>query len=133
MPPTSTSEGDLQRFATALLQSLEPIETFARRFYLGVGAVTVAFGITHGLKGWSAGCSESARGFLLALCVSLAVFVAASAVGCLLGFLFGIPRSQRPEATGGVLAPKESRRSDASAAQSVRWFISNTSLEDISD
>lgn len=56
------------------------------------------------------------------------VALAAFGVGGLIGFLFGLPRAQRPE-----LRPKSpSAASDASAADQPR-YVPNTNLEDVAD
>lgn len=89
--------------------------------------------------------------FLLAAGVSFIVAIAAAVVGCLLGFLFGIPRSlQRgqqilsiqtssPGATGhqtqpvGQPQPNEQTTPTEPAPTGGSPFLTNTSLEEISD
>jgi multisubunit Na+/H+ antiporter MnhC subunit len=80
------------------LARLDPIEKFAKWFYLGLAVLIVFFAISAAAKFGIPGAAESewkeaAGEFLLAAGVSFVVAIAAAAVGCLLGFLFGIPRS----------------------------------------
>jgi hypothetical protein len=83
------------KVAASVLERLYPIENFAKWFYLGL-AVLIAFFATS-VAATSApsgqGWWNAAGNFLLAAGVSFVVAIAAAAVGCLLGFLFGIPRS----------------------------------------
>jgi tetratricopeptide (TPR) repeat protein len=122
LQPGSPTAADTE-FVQAVLSRLQPIETFARRFYCFLGIVIVVISIAIGV--------DSDRIFasaFLMLGVSLAVAAAATMVGALLGFLFGIPRSlqQRP-----AVAPAAA---DASQTPSDKTrLLSNTSVEEISD
>ena len=82
-------------FAESAEQRLYTIERFAKWFYLGQGVLIVLFAIsvaaTSGRSGW-----KVTGELLIAVACSFVVAVAAAAVGCLLGFLFGIPKLQQP-------------------------------------
>ncbi len=133
----STNETEIERYIARVMKSLEPIESFAKFFYLGLLALVLLFSIAVGVQACIANTGRSGfEVFLLAGGVSLIVVTAATAVGCLLGFLFGIPRSlqgnrtqpgdNRPSAQGSVEQPRD-------AASVARSFMNNTSLEEISD
>jgi tetratricopeptide (TPR) repeat protein len=121
------------RLAQRVRDSLAPIEGFAKAFYLFLVGLIVVFSI--------ATCSISTAAldggtiFLVTLATSLVVAAASSGVGCMLGFLFGIPRSLQgklPVHDNPVPGTQTSiSRVPTSAA--TRAFLSNTSLEEISD
>jgi hypothetical protein len=74
---------------------------------------------------------DGGRPFALAISVSLVVFFAASALGCFLGFLFGIPRSlQRASSAANA---GDTNNAERRQAANSRPFVTNTSLEDVSD
>jgi tetratricopeptide (TPR) repeat protein len=125
----SRSTGDVAEFVQAVLARLAPIETFAKWFYLSLGTSVFLMGIAIG-----AGSARFFTTVLLSWSVSLAVAFAATMVGALLGFLFGIPRSLQQEASNppatGDTGQQQGGKSKLPALQAFR---SNTSLEEISD
>lgn len=132
----STNEDDIERYIARVMKSLNPIENFSRYFYLGLLLLIFLFSIAVSVQ-TGAETQNSFKVFLLAAGTSLIVVTAATAVGCLLGFLFGIPRSLQ----GGALMrpvdaqsdPAASPEQSRTAASVARAFMSNTSLEEISD
>jgi tetratricopeptide (TPR) repeat protein len=130
-------ETDSQRFVETVLARLKPIEKFAKWFYIFLLTVIVLVGIAMGTgtSDCKVACPFSAK-IVLTWGVSLTVAGASTAVGCLLGFLFGIPRSlqQRnvPPANTGQTAQQPSD-ADKSPLTGTQAFRSNTSLEEISD
>ncbi len=121
------------RLAERVRDSLKPIEGFAKIFYLFLFVLIVVFGIatcsisTAPLDGWTI--------FLVTIATSLVVAAAASGVGCMLGFLFGIPRSLQGKlpTTDAALVSTEGPVAKLPTPASTRAFLSNTSLEEISD
>lgn len=128
----AANENEVGRYIIRVMGSLKPIETFAWYFYLGLAALIGLFSLAIGVQVTVAKqLAEGFQAFLLTGGVSLVVVTAATSVGCLLGFLFGIPRSLQGSApTAGADAGAAEPRSSASVA---RAFMSNTSLEEISD
>lgn len=136
MPTNGANGTDVGRYIVRVMTSLEPIETFARYFYSVLLVFIALFAFALGIQAYAAD-NGGFKVFLLAFGTSLVVSAAATAVGCLLGFLFGIPRSlqgsapvrssePRPSAAGSPDQPR-------TAASVARAFMSNTSLEEISD
>jgi tetratricopeptide (TPR) repeat protein len=126
----SGGTGDGAEFVQAVLARLKPIETFARWFYILLGATIILVGVAIS----ASGPTFSFANMLLSWSVSLAVVVASTTVGALLGFLFGIPRSlqQQPPnspagSDGGQTAAEKSKLAG------IQAFRNNTSLEEISD
>jgi hypothetical protein len=77
--------------ATAVLKRLYPIERFAQFFYLGLAVLILFFAMSVAAtskNGW-----QTASDFLHVAGCSFLVASAAATVGCLIGFLFGIPRT----------------------------------------
>jgi tetratricopeptide (TPR) repeat protein len=133
--------GDGQKFVETVLARLKPIETFARWFCVFLFAVIILVGVAIGIgkADCSASCEISAK-IILTWSVSLTVAGASTAVGCLLGFLFGIPRSlqQRtiaaPANSGSKPpTPEAAPAADSTEVTGTQAFRSNTSLEEISD
>ena len=122
LQPGNPSAADTE-YVQAVLARLQPIETFARRFYCFLGVVIFLVGFAIGID------SDTiiASAFLM-WGASLAVATAATMVGALLGFLFGIPRSlqQRP-----AIAPAAAEAIQTPSDKSR--LLSNTSVEEISD
>lgn len=81
--------------ATTVLDRLYPIEKFAQLFYAGLAILILLFAMSVAARNADNGWSQAAGAFLLVTGCSFIVAVAAAAVGCLVGFLFGIPRSLR--------------------------------------
>ena len=75
-----------------VFKRLEPIEWFAKWYYIAVAGLICIFALSlaarKGEVSW-----EALADLLLGASVSFVVAVAATALGCLLGFLFGIPKS----------------------------------------
>lgn len=83
--------------------------------------------------GMSIGATDFWQGlqsFLRTICVGMAVVLATGTVGSILGFLFGIPKILQH--TGDVEATKASDNVSLQA-RSMPFFMTNTSLEEISD
>jgi hypothetical protein len=141
--------------AASVLERLDPIEKFAKLFYLGLAVLIVFFATSVAAKS-SQGAWQAVGDFLRAAGGSFLVAIAAAAVGCLVGFLFGIPRSlqrgpqivpmqpprQENETQSGGQEPNEPRKSTRPAQTSTSTgnevagrgpFLTNTSLEEISD
>jgi hypothetical protein len=82
-----------ERVAASVLDRLQPIEKLAKWFYLGLAVLIVVFATSvaanNGRQAW-----QAAGDFVLAVGCSFLIASGAAAVGCLLGFLFGIPRSR---------------------------------------
>ena len=78
--------------ATIVLERLYAIERFAQLFYLGLAVLILFFATsvaaTSQHNGW-----QAAGNFLRVAGCSFLVASAAATVGCLVGFLFGIPRT----------------------------------------
>src|SRR5262245_229949 len=133
----SPAERDISReeLETSLLANLKPIEGIAVFYYAGVAGLIALFSLSFGIKGAiGVGCAKGISDLLLAAGVSIAVFGAATGVGCLLGFLFGIPRTlQRGSDAGSHQSKAGLGGEDSVGLPAHRFFISNTSLEDISD
>jgi tetratricopeptide (TPR) repeat protein len=121
-----------------LLRDLRPIEGFAKWFYAALCMIVVLVGGAIGIQNCSddAGCGAFGK-ILLTWGVSFSVAAASSMVGCLLGFLFGIPRSLQQRGAADAEAPKPGEQGaaagDKPGAGTKRAFRSNTSLEEISD
>jgi hypothetical protein len=113
-----------------VLEELRPIEKFTGRSFVVLTVLIVFFSINIAAKtgetSWKA-VSE----FLLAAAVSFVVAIAAAAVGCVLGFLFGIPRSLQRGREGDAVKTIDAGDEAKSTVQ--RTFVTNTSLEEISD
>lgn len=117
-------------------KSLEPIEKFAKWFYRALAVLIIFFSIAVGFSKGLAVAQYGAgfRTFLLTLAISAVVAVTATGIGSLLGFLFGIPRSL--QGSGGAVEQKPADGNggpSAARADTTRAFLSNTSLEEISD
>lgn len=69
---------------------------------------------------------DGARVFLKALSIGIASGAAAAAIGSMLGFLFGIPRLLQK-------TPELPKPGDPDTGRTNQFFITNTSLEEISD
>jgi hypothetical protein len=78
--------------ATTVLERLYPIERFAQLFYLGL-AVLILFFATSVAATSQHDWWQTVGDFLRVAGCSFLVASAAATVGCLVGFLFGIPRS----------------------------------------
>jgi hypothetical protein len=78
--------------ATTVLERLYPIERFAQLFYLGLTVLILFFATSVAATGQHNGW-QTAGDFLRVAGCSFLVASAAATVGCLVGFLFGIPRS----------------------------------------
>jgi hypothetical protein len=111
------------------LRRLGPIETFAKWFYLFLAGSVALMGIALGLGG----AEPSFTGVLLIWSVSLAVAVASTMVGALLGFLFGIPRSLQQQANPATIGDTEQPSDGKPKLAGIQAFRNNTSLEEISD
>src|SRR5258706_15768263 len=72
------------------LTRLTPVESFAKYFYSAIAILIILFAFSVATKDVS---SNFVGNLLVGLSVSMVVVAASSTVGCLLGFLFGIPRS----------------------------------------
>jgi hypothetical protein len=139
MPTSDKPEGASsdEQFVKSVLIRLAPVEIFAKWFYCGLGVLIVVLGIAISAK--SAADRTWSRIFadlLLTWGVSFVVLCAAASVGCLLGFLFGIPRTLQRANPGPQPDPKPDQPStpeSKTAAAATRAFLSNTSLEEISD
>jgi tetratricopeptide (TPR) repeat protein len=97
---------------------------------IGVVAALLAVGTAAGEELWSGALTA----FLRALSVSSILVLSASAVGAVLGFLFGIPRLLQQ--TGGQQAdprPAAPAAMQTRRRESQSLFKTNTSLEEISD
>jgi hypothetical protein len=127
-----------------VFKRLEPIEWFAKCFYIVVACLIGVFALA--LAARRAQISWTALGDLLVgVSVSFAVALASTALGCLLGFLFGIPKSlqrgaaPQPQQQSASGAPSGSAKDPAAAGSgapartSGPAFGTNTSLEEISD
>jgi hypothetical protein len=110
----------------AAIADLKPVESFAIYICGAIFLLIVLHSVSLGLR-WS-----SPADALLTLVVSLAVVAASSAVGSLLGFLFGIPRYLQ-RAAPAIRKPDDPDASAGQNAQAARAFAGNTSLEEISD
>lgn len=122
--------GDGAEFVQAVLARLGPIETFAKWFYLFLAGSVVLMGIAIG----AGGSEPSFTGMLLVWSVSLAVSIASTMVGALLGFLFGIPRSLQQQPAGPPTASDAGQQPDGKPRLAgLQAFRNNTSLEEISD
>lgn len=123
-----------------VFKRLEPVERFAIRYYITVAALICVFALSLAARKEEA--SGALADFLLAASVSFVVAVASTAVGCFLGFLFGIPKSLQRPAVGqpqpAPPAPSDSKDMAAAGSSSAARttgpsFGTNTSLEEISD
>jgi len=103
----------------------------------GTLRVLLAFGIPATLALYFYAHSQEPSGEIFA--VGLLTAVAAFAVGALLGFLFGIPRSvakrsDPADGQGGKTGAAQNATADAAvAASAAQRFAPNTNLEEISD
>jgi hypothetical protein len=79
--------------ATTMLNRLYPIERFAKFFYLAL-VVLILFFATSVAATSQHNSWQAAGEFLRVAGCSVLIASAAATVGCLIGFLFGIPRSQ---------------------------------------
>ena len=132
-----TGTGDGQKFVETVLARLSPVEQFAKWFYLFLLVVIVLMGIAIGMLNpeCAFGCGSIAK-ITLTWSVSFTVAGASTAVGCMLGFLFGIPRSlqQSTVVEQTTLRPDGTNEARKAAQAAERQaFRSNTSLEEISD
>lgn len=125
-----------KKFVATVLERLKPVEIFAKWFYVGLAALIVFLGIAVAARG-QGGLWKAVGDLLLTWGVSLAVVAASTAVGYLLGFLFGIPRSLQKPNSVQASDPASGGAGNAEPAKTklagTRAFISNTSLEEISD
>lgn len=122
------ASSDGAEFVQTVLARLGPIETFAKWFYLFLGASVVLMAIAIGI-----GSLQPITTILVICSVSLAVAFAATMVGALLGFLFGIPRSLQQDAPSMPPTVDSSQSSGKTKLAALQAFRSNTSLEEISD
>jgi hypothetical protein len=122
LQPGNPSAADTE-FVHAVLARLQPVETFAKTFFVVLGFIILLVGLATGIDSDTIFAST-----LLMWGVSLAVAAAATMVRALLGFLFGIPRSlqQRPA------IPPAAAEASQTPGDKTR-LLSNTSVEEISD
>jgi len=129
-------ETDGQKFVETVLARLKPIEQFAKWFYIFLLAIIFVVGISVGMGNadCKVACLFSAK-VTLTWSVSLTIAGASTAVGALLGFLFGIPRSlqQRTAAPANIAQTTPEQDKDKAQLTGTQAFRSNTSLEEISD
>ena len=122
--------GDGAEFVQTVLARLGPIETFAKWFYFFLAGSVVLMGIAIG----AGGAQPSFTSTLLIWSVSLAVAIASTMVGALLGFLFGIPRSLQQQTSNPPTAGDAGQQQDGKPKLAgLQAFRNNTSLEEISD
>lgn len=106
-------------------EACRPVERFTFFLYVGLLVFVLIFA---GAVAVSSGRGSSG---VLAFGTALLVVAAASLVGAILGFLFGIPRSLQAAAQA---QPADAvAQGHASAANASPAFRTNTSLEEISD
>lgn len=78
----------------------------------------------------AADCLQGIRLFLRSICVASVISLATATMGSVLGFLFGIPKLLQH--AGDVQANK-GERAEAPGTRTIPFFMTNTSLEEISD
>jgi len=139
-----------------MIGQLVAIEKFAKWFYLGLAILLVIFATSAAAGKIKDGWQAAGGFFLLAAGCSFVVAIAAAAVGCLLGFLFGIPRSlqrgpqvvliqssqrgtlESQTQSGGQTQLQAGHEPSATTAHEAgdrgeAPLLTNTSLEEISD
>jgi hypothetical protein len=123
-----------------VFKRLEPIECFAKWYFFTVAVLIGVFALSIAAR--NAELWRAVADFLLAASVSFVVALASTAIGCFLGFLFGIPKSlqrgagapqPQQQPTSGTPSAKDTSGSAAAVRTSAPAFGTNTSLEEISD
>jgi hypothetical protein len=125
-----------------VFEHLEPIDWFAKWYFVTVAVLIGVFALSIAAR--NADLWRAVADFLLAASVSFVVALASTAIGCFLGFLFGIPKSlqrgagapqpQQQPTSGTPSAPTNDTSGSAAAVRaSGPAFGTNTSLEEISD
>ncbi|MER8855627.1 hypothetical protein NKH94_29275 [Mesorhizobium australicum] len=123
-----------ENFSPTVLRNLTNIEQFAKILVYSISASIVGFSLSVGLT-----AGDLAGGFVIglrALCVAGIVAIASGCVGGLLGFLFGIPKllqRQGSPAPASTSHENSTESNESLESKSRRFFMTNTSLEEISD
>jgi hypothetical protein len=124
---SAEKDGQALRSLDPTINDLKVIETGALILLGGLFVVVIILACEASLT--STGWSQAIVLFLRVACVALVLSMASVAVGTLLGFLFGIPKIlQHPSAPK---SPEAVIPEDSPASTPI--FITNTSLEEISD
>ena len=136
-PGGSSAQNERDRARNTLAEQLNQIESLAIWFFVAVLFFILIYSLA---ESWRLG--RGANVFVFNFGILFGLTVAAAAVGGLLGFLFGIPRSLQGNAViapsnSGTPAPGEATETETGKRKATdsmgRAFTGNSNLEEISD